>query len=161
MASARRWSRRVPGAPRCRAPSRTNQPARNYDHDSGEGPPMTAWSKDELRKIAEADDLHVAPFREDGVTYGTPTWIWSVAVDDGLYVRGYNGRNSRWYQAAVRQKAGRIIAAGMTKEVAFEPVDGPINDRIDDAYRAKYGSSPYLAPMIASHTRAATVKVLP
>ena len=43
---------------------------------------MTVWSKDELRKIAEADDLHISPFREDGVTYGTPTWIWSVAVDD-------------------------------------------------------------------------------
>jgi Uncharacterized protein conserved in bacteria (DUF2255) len=40
---------------------------------------MTTWSKDELRKIAEADDLHISPFREDGVTYGTPTWIWSVA----------------------------------------------------------------------------------
>ena len=71
---------------------------------------MAAWSQDELRRIAEADDLHVAPFREDGATYGTPTWIWSVAVDDALYVRGYNGQNSRWYQAAVRQKAGRIIA---------------------------------------------------
>ncbi len=47
---------------------------------------MIAWSKDELRKIAEADDLHISPFREDGVTYGTPTWIWSVAVDDALYV---------------------------------------------------------------------------
>ena len=30
----------------------------------------------------------LAPFREDGVTYGTPTWIWSVAVDNALYVRG-------------------------------------------------------------------------
>jgi hypothetical protein len=51
---------------------------------------MTTWSKDELRKVAEADDLHISPFREDGVTYGTPTWIWSVAVDDALYVRGYS-----------------------------------------------------------------------
>jgi hypothetical protein len=38
---------------------------------------MGTWSKQELSKIAEADDLHIAPFREDGVTYGTPTWIWS------------------------------------------------------------------------------------
>ena len=76
--------------------------------------------------------MHISPCREDGVTYGTPTWIWSVAVDEALFVRGYNGQNSRWYQAAVRQKAGRIIAAGMTKEVTFEPVDGPINNRIDD-----------------------------
>ena len=123
------------------------------------------WSKDELRKIAEADDLHISPLREDGVTYGTPTWIWSVAVDDALYVRGYNGQKSRWYQAAAGQKAGRIIAAGMTKEVTFEPVDEPINnhmnDRIDDAYRAKYHGSPYLSPMIGARARSATVKIMP
>jgi len=122
---------------------------------------MATWSKDELRKIAEANDLHIAPFREDGVTFGTPTWIWSVAVDGAPYVRAYNGQNSRWHQAAVRQKAGRIIAAGMTKEVAFEPVDGAINDRIDDAYRAKYHGSPYLSPMISAGARSATVKVMP
>ena len=50
---------------------------------------MSTWSKDELRKIAEADDLHISPFREDGKTYGTPTWIWSVVVDGALYVRAY------------------------------------------------------------------------
>lgn len=121
---------------------------------------MTTWSSDELCKIADTDDLHISPFRDDGMTYGTPTWIWSVVVDDALYVRGYNGQNSRWYGAAVRQQAGRISAAGMTKEVTFEPVDGAINDRIDDAYRAKYGGSPYLSPMIGERARAATVKVM-
>ena len=121
---------------------------------------MTTWSKDELRKIATADDLHISPFREDGVTYGTPTWIWSVAVDDALYVRGYNGQKSRWYQAAVRQKAGQITAAGMKKEVTFAAVDGPINNRIDDAYRAKYHGSPYLKPMIGAGARSATVRII-
>ena len=58
---------------------------------------MSAWSRDELQRIAGADDLHIAPFRIDGVTYGTPTWIWSVVVGDALYVRAYNGPNSRWY----------------------------------------------------------------
>ena len=122
---------------------------------------MTQWPRAELRRIAETDDLHVSPFREDGKTYGTPTWIWSVVVDDDLYVRAYNGTSSRWYQAALRQKAGRITAAGMTKEVAFEPVEGAINDRIDDAYRAKYAGSPYLAPMIGARARAATVRIAP
>jgi hypothetical protein len=120
-----------------------------------------AWAKEELRKIVEADDLHIAPFRDDGVTYGTPTWIWSVAVSDALYVRGYNGTESRWYQAALRQKSGRIIAAGMTKEVAFEPVDGSINDSIDEAYRSKYAKSPYLKSMIGPRARAATVRIMP
>jgi hypothetical protein len=40
-------------------------------------------------------------------------------------------------------------------------VDGAINDRIDEAYRAKYKSSPYLKPMIGNRARSATVKVTP
>ena len=101
------------------------------------------------------------PFREDGVTYGTPTWIWSVAVDDALYVRAYNGRQSRWYGAAMHQHAGRIIAAGLMKDVIFGAVDGPINDRIEDAYRVKYAGSPYLNPMVGRRARGATVRVMP
>ena len=122
---------------------------------------VVEWSPNELQRIAKSDDLHISPFREDGETYGTPTWIWSVVVDGGLYVRGYNGQKSRWYQAAVRQGAGRIRAAGITKEVVFESVDGAINNRIDDAYRAKYGASPYLAAMIGAGARSATVRAMP
>jgi hypothetical protein len=122
---------------------------------------MSNWPKAELKKIAAADDLHISPFRGDGVTYGTPTWIWSVVVDGGLYVRGYNGQNSSWYKAAVTQKAGRIRVAGLEREVEFEPVASEVNDRIDEAYRAKYSSSPYLAPMIGERARAATVKIRP
>ena len=120
---------------------------------------MTTWPQDELRQIAAADDLHVSPFRKDGVTYGPPTWIWSVAVDGALYVRAYNGRSSRWYQAAIWQKVGRITAAGMTREVRFDPVDGPINDLIDEAYRVKYRDSPYLGSMIGTRGRSATVAI--
>jgi hypothetical protein len=95
---------------------------------------MRGWDSDELRKIAEADDLHVSPFREDGSTYGTPTW---------------------------RQKAGRILAAGFSKEVIFEPVEGSILDSIDEAYRTKYRGNRYLEPMIGARARAATIKIAP
>jgi hypothetical protein len=122
---------------------------------------MHGWNSDELRKIADADDLHVSPFRKDGSTYGTPTWIWPVAVADELYVRGYNGHDSRWYRAATRQRAGRIVAAGLIKEVAFEPVDGPVLDSIDEAYRAKYCGNRYLEPMIGARARSATLRILP
>jgi hypothetical protein len=117
--------------------------------------------KQELQAIAESDDLHIAPFREDGRTYGTPTWIWSVVVDDALYVRAYNGQSSRWYQAAMRQGAGRITAGGITKEVVFEPVEGPVNEAIDAAYQRKYRGSPYLSAMVSVRARGATVKVIP
>lgn len=120
---------------------------------------MCEWKQAELQAIAASDDLHISPFRDDGETYGTPTWIWSVVVDGDLYVRAYNGQGSRWYQAAMQQKAGRIITAGLTKEVAFEPARGPINDRIDKGYKKKYAGSPYLAPMIGARARGATVKI--
>jgi hypothetical protein len=61
----------------------------------------------------------------------------------------------------MRQKAGRIVAAGMTREVAFEPVSGATNDLIDEAYRKKYPTSPYLDPMIAAGPRSTTVRVVP
>ncbi len=122
---------------------------------------MSNWNQDALQEIARTDDLHISPYREDGTTYGTPTWIWSVVVDGDLFVRAYNGRNSSWYRAAMRQKAGRITAVGMTEEVTFEPVDGVIQDRIDEAYRAKYKDSEYLPPMIGARARSATVKVTP
>lgn len=122
---------------------------------------MNTWVKEELERIAAADDLHIAPFREDGETYGTLTWIWSVVVDGELYVRAYNGTASRWHQAAMSQKAGRITSTGLTKEVSFTPVEGDINQRIDAAYRAKYGASSYLAPMVGPRAGAATVLITP
>jgi len=132
---------------------------------------MAEWPEDELSAIAESDDLHVAPFREDGETYGTPTWIWSARVDDALYVRAYNGQDSSWYQAAIRENAGKIEAAGMTKEVTFEPIDGPILDRIDDAYCGKYEGSQYsmrwsasalaLPPSRSSHAKPMTDRRTP
>ncbi len=45
-------------------------------------------------------------------------------------------QDSSWYQAAVRENAGRIEVAGMTKDVSFESVtDEALNGRIDEAYR--------------------------
>jgi hypothetical protein len=40
-------------------------------------------------------------------------------------------------------------------------LDGPINDLIDEAYRTKHDSSPYLKSMIGARARSATVIVMP
>ncbi|MFD2099065.1 DUF2255 family protein [Flagellimonas iocasae] len=115
---------------------------------------------EEIEQIAEADDFHISVLREDGETYGTLTWIWSVAVDGKLYARAYNGINSRWYKSALKQKHGKIEAAGMERKVHLEPLKGALNDKIDQAYRDKYSSSPYLGSMISDRARAATVNVI-
>jgi hypothetical protein len=76
-------------------------------------------------------------------------------------VRAYHGTSARWYGAAMRRRAGRISAAGTTEDVTFAGVTGPLDDRIDEAYRTKYRGSPYLAAMIGPRARAATVRITP
>lgn len=98
------------------------------------------WPTTDLERIVAQDDLKIAPFREDGVTTGTPTWIWCVAVDGDLFVRAYSGRSSRWYQAALRQRAGRIIAGGQTHDC--------------DSSRWKAPSTPALTTPIVPSTAA-------
>ena len=102
---------------------------------------MSAWSTDDLRAIAENDDLFVSPLREDGTTYGTPTQTWALIVDSDVYVRAANGPQSRWYQAAMSQRAGRVRVADKNYEVTFEPAGDDVSDAIDAAYEAKYPGS--------------------
>ncbi|MGJ0184399.1 DUF2255 family protein [Corynebacterium glyciniphilum] len=122
---------------------------------------MGTWTDRELQSFSSADDFYISPYRDDGVTYGTPTFIWSVVADGELYVRPYNGADSRWYRSAMTQGGGCIRILGVEHEVEFAPADAAVFDTVDDAYRTKYTDSPYLPPMIAEGPRVATVRVTP
>lgn len=122
-----------------------------------------SWTRDDLKCVMDNDDLHIAPYRPDGATPGTPTWIWAVVVDGELYVRAYNGQNSRWYRAAKEQGMGQISLAGTTRDVAFKPLTGSddFQVRIDDAYHTRYAGSPYLDHMVGAASRTATLRITP
>jgi hypothetical protein len=51
---------------------------------------MTAWTSDELDKIANADELRLATVRPDG-SLRDPVTIWVVRHGDDLYIRSYRG----------------------------------------------------------------------
>lgn len=125
---------------------------------------MMTLTATQQEMFAQADDFHIAPYRADGKTPGTLTWIWSVVVDGELYVRAWNGQRSRWYNAAKDQGAGKIMIAGDEYTVAFELVPvadhEALQDQIDDAYRTKYAGSQYMPPMSADGPRNATVRVI-
>jgi hypothetical protein len=74
-------------------------------------------------------------------------------------VRAYNGPSSGWSRLRYNRTAVESARA-LTKDISFEPATGAINDRFDDAYRAKYKSSAYLQPMIDTRARSATVKIV-
>lgn len=74
------------------------------------------------------------------------------------------GRHDRaWFRAAQRSHAGHIRAGGIDKDVTIaEEADPAINDRIDAAYRAKYGRYPqYVAPMLTAEVKSTTIKLPP
>ena len=122
---------------------------------------MSSWSQAELRAIAENDDLFVSPFRADGTTYGTPTQTWALVVDGHVYVRAANGGQSKWYQAAVSQKAGRVRVADTSYEVTFEPVGRDLDAAIDAAYEQKYPGSSAVPIMQGEGPKSATVRISP
>jgi len=124
---------------------------------------MTTWTKDELDKIAAADELQIASLRPDA-TLAKPVTIWVVRIGDDLYIRSYKGRGGSWFRAAQAQHAGRIRAGGVEKEVTFvDETDPGINDEIDAAYRTKYRgySAQYVDPMVAAEARGTSIKLVP
>ena len=124
---------------------------------------MSSWTKDELDKIAGADELEIASVRRDG-TLTKPVTIWVVRNGNDLYARSYKGRGGAWFNAAQVRHEGQISAGGVEKNVEFvEETDSGINDQIDAAYRSKYGhySAQYVDPMAGSEARATTIKLVP
>lgn len=123
---------------------------------------MTTWTSDELNRIGNAEELEIAPLRPDGAPR-KPVTIWVVQAGDELYVRSYRGPGGAWFRAAWASRRGRVSAAGVERDVTFEEVaDSGINDRIDAAYRDKYGRYPqYLPPMLTAEVRSTTLRLVP
>ncbi|MDO5638984.1 MAG: DUF2255 family protein [Neisseria sp.] len=120
------------------------------------------WQIDTVNRINQADDMEIAPYREDGQTTGTLTRVWSVVVSGRLFVRAYRGAASSWYQAAQAQQGGIIRSGGEETTVKFIKVDDELlNERVDSAYRIKYGHSNYLASMISPRARATSIEIVP
>ncbi|MFE1837824.1 DUF2255 family protein [Streptomyces sviceus] len=122
---------------------------------------MTTWTNDELDRIAAADELEVAPLRDDG-TLRKPVPIWVVRDGDDLYVRSFRGTDGGWWRTARAVHEGHIRSGGVDKDVTFVQVaDSEVDDRVDTAYRTKYGrfGDAYVDPLIAA--RSTTLRLVP
>ena len=123
---------------------------------------MTAWTTDELTKIAAADELQIAYLRRDG-TLGRPRTIWVVRRGDDLYVRSVNGRTSAWFRGTQVRHEGHVQAGGVSKDVAFADAGRDIDDQIDAAYRTKYRryAANIVNSIVTPQARAATLRLAP
>ena len=123
---------------------------------------MIAWTRAELDRIGNAEELQIASLRRDG-TLRNPVTIWVVRVGDDLYIRSVNGRTGAWFRGMQARQEGHIRAGGVDKDVTFVEDDDPeVNKQIDAAYRAKYRHYPSALNHInRPAARAATIRLMP
>ncbi len=108
---------------------------------------MSGWTGEVLQRIGGAQELRLAPRRQDG-SLRPFTTMWVVRVGNDLYVRSAGGPNRPWYRHALASRAGRIEAGGTGAEVDFAPAAPEMNEEIDSAYHAKYDR---YGPAIVGH----------
>ena len=98
---------------------------------------MATWTSEELDRIGQAEELHLATRRRDGGLSRYVT-MWVVRADESLYVRSAYGPGNPWYQRATAAGEGRVRAGGVERDVTFESSESAVQGDIDAAYHAKY-----------------------
>jgi hypothetical protein len=75
---------------------------------------MSAWTSDELDRVAAASELDITPLRTDG-TPRAYTTIRVVRVGDELFVRSFRGRERRLvpHGAAISPRSDSCRSAGV------------------------------------------------
>jgi hypothetical protein len=123
---------------------------------------MSAWTSDELDKIAAADELQLASEQPDG-TLRKPVTIWVVRLGDDVYVRSVNGRTSHWFRGTEDRHQGHVRAGGVDKDVRFVEAGDDVIDEIETAYRTKYQryDAGEVDPLLTPNARAATLELVP
>jgi hypothetical protein len=120
-----------------------------------------SWTTDDLDRIGNADELHIAPRGKDG-TLRRAVPIWVVRVGDELYVRSWRGDGGRWYRAARTSGEGHISAGDVSKDVVLLAAGDEIDAAVDAAFGEKYGRyTGYVEPMVAPQARATTLRLVP
>ena len=117
------------------------------------------WTTDELVRVGRAGELRVAGRKRDG-SLRKLVIIWSVRVGDSIYIRSVNGPDAAWFRGTRIRNEGRIVAGGVTKDVAFSRVDD-LNDDIDAAYRHKYGDGSAVRAITSDTASSTTLRVDP
>lgn len=98
---------------------------------------VATWSSEELDRIGQAEELHLATRRRDGGLSRYVT-MWVVRASDSLYVRSAYGPDNPWYRRASAAGEGRVRAGGLDRDVTFESADSSVHGDVDSAYHAKY-----------------------
>ncbi|AMT74181.1 DUF2255 family protein [Mycobacteroides immunogenum] len=97
-----------------------------------------ALTRDQRDVLGAAHEVQVSTYRRDG-TRRRPIPIWTVRVEDEVYVRSALGPDAAWYRNALKDNRLHVDAGAVAIDLALETAaDAAINVAVDAAYRAKY-----------------------
>lgn len=121
-----------------------------------------AWTPEELHTLHDAWSIMLAAETTDGPPQSqAQVEVGVVTIDDGVYVRAYQGVRSAWYRATQARGRGMIRVGNTVLPVRFEAQrsadDADLARRIDSAYSSKYGS--LANGVLTDAVRDATVRI--
>jgi len=118
---------------------------------------MTA---DALQHLADVEEIRIGFRRPDGSTRSVPIWV--VQVGDHIYVRLVRGPKGGWYRRLRANPDGEVRDGEHRHPVRAEPVtDASTIDQVTRAYESKYGSSPFVRPLLGGPSVEATLRLDP
>ncbi len=122
---------------------------------------MEPWTKDELDRIGNTEEIQLSSMRGDGSLH-KPVTIWVVRLGDELFVRAVNGREGAWFRGTQVRHEGHIQAGKVGKDVRFEDAGAEIYEQVDEAYRSKYRhhTASIINTVLTPKARASTLKLV-
>ncbi len=97
---------------------------------------VTTWTSEELDRIGQAEELHLATRQQGGMSRYVTMWV--AQAGDSLYVRCAYGPGNPWYRRARAAGEGKVRAGGVERDVTFASAVSAVQGDIDAAYHAKY-----------------------
>jgi len=121
--------------------------------------PDGKWTSENLRHLDGVRELEIAVPRLGGRP-GNWTPIWVVVVDDEIFVRTWQRRDTGWYGRAVRSGRARIRVSVDCVDVNVTATGDSNAAVIDEAYRTKYGEAGARS-MVTAEAAASTLRLVP
>jgi len=113
-----------------------------------------------LQHLADVEEIRIGFRRPDGSTRSVPIWV--VQVGDKIYVRSVRGPKGGWYRRLRANPDGEVRDGEHRHPVRAEPVtDASTIDQVTRAYESKYGSSPFVRPLLGGPSVEATLRLDP
>lgn len=122
---------------------------------------MVQFEPETVKRFASTEEIEIrTKAGPSGRSIRTPVWV--VVVGSDVYVRAVRGVKGKWYRSFTSDAQPAVILEGARVHVRPVAVSERAEiERVTEAYREKYGASPWLGGVLKPHTLDATLRLEP